>query len=243
MSASTTPTAGADLLPPLADPSDQEAIRFGSRPLTYQELAGVAGHLAGRIGSRPRVAVWATATLETCAAVVGALAAGVPVVPINPKAGERELAHIVHDSAPALLLTAPGIELPPQLADVPLLEVNLSARGGALPAEPSSEAPAVVVYTSGTTGPPKGVVLPRRAISSNLDALADAWEWTFDDVVVHGLPLFHVHGLVLGVLGPVRRGGRLHHIGRFSPEAVGRHLAAEGTMLFAVPTMYFRLAA
>ena len=113
MSDSTTPTAGADLLPSLADPSDQEAIRFGSRALTYRELAGVASHLAGLIGSRPRVAVWATATLETCAAVVGALVAGVPVVPINPKTGERELAHIVADSAPALLLTAPGTELPP----------------------------------------------------------------------------------------------------------------------------------
>ena len=61
--------------------------------------------------------------------------------------------------------------------------------------EPDEEAPALVVYTSGTTGPPKGVVLPRRAIASNLDALADAWEWTADDVVAHGLPLFHVHGL------------------------------------------------
>ena len=126
------------------------------------------------VEAKPRVAVWAVPALETCAAVVGALAAGVPVVPINPKAGERELAHIVADCAPALLLTAPGIE-PPQLADVPLLEVDLSARGGELPAEPSPEKPSVIVYTSGTTGPPKGVVLPRRAISSNLDALADAW--------------------------------------------------------------------
>ena len=164
MNVSTTPAAGAGLLPPLADPSDREAIRFGSRPLTYHELAGVASHLAGLIGSKSRVAVWATATLETCAAVIGALAAGVPVVPINPKAGERELAHIVADSAPAVLLTAPGVELPAQLADLPLLEVDLSVRGGGLPAEPSPEAPAVIVYTSGTTGPPKGVVLPRRAI-------------------------------------------------------------------------------
>ena len=65
----------------------------------------------------------------------------------------------------------------------------------------------MIVYTSGTTGPPKGAVLPRRAISSNLDALAEAWGWTGDDVVAHGLPLFHVHGLVIGILGPIRRGG------------------------------------
>ena len=243
MSVSTTPTAGSSLLPPLANPSDQEAIRFGPRALTYRELAGLAIHLAGLIRSSPRVAVWAVPALETCAAVVGALVAGVPVVPINPRAGERELAHIVADSSPALLLTARGIELPPQLAGVPRVDVDLSARGGDLPAEPQAEAPAVIVYTSGTTGPPKGVVLPRRAISSNLDALATAWEWTGDDVLAHALPLFHVHGLILGVLGPLRLGGAVHHLERFSSDAIAAELKGAATMMFGVPTMYHRLAA
>ena len=243
MSVSTTPTAGSSLLPPLANPSDQEAIRFGPRALTYRELAGLAIHLAGLIRSSPRVAVWAVPALETCAAVVGALVAGVPVVPINPRAGERELAHIVADSSPALLLTARGIELPPQLAGVPRVDVDLSARGGDLPAEPQAEAAAVIVYTSGTTGPPKGVVLPRRAISSNLDALATAWEWTGDDVLAHALPLFHVHGLILGVLGPLRLGGAAHHLERFSSDAIAAELKGAATMMFGVPTMYHRLAA
>jgi malonyl-CoA/methylmalonyl-CoA synthetase len=121
--------------------------------------------------------------------------------------------------------------------------VDLDAKGGDLPGEPGDEAPAIVVYTSGTTGPPKGAVLPRRAIASNLDALAEAWEWTGDDVVAHGLPLFHVHGLILGTLGPVRRGGSVDHLGRFSAEAAARALETDATMLFAVPTMYHRLAA
>ncbi|HEV8162993.1 MAG TPA: acyl-CoA synthetase [Actinomycetota bacterium] len=242
MSVSTTPTAG-NLLPPLANPNDQEAIRFGVRALTYRELTGVAIHLAGLIQSKPRVAIWAVPAPETCAAVVGALVAGVPVVPISPKAGERELAHIVADSSPALLLTAKGIELPSQLAGVPRLDFDLSARGGTLPAEPSPEAPAVIIYTSGTTGPPKGVVLPRRAISSNLDALAAAWEWTGDDVLAHALPLFHVHGLILGVLGPLRLGGAVHHLERFSTDAMAAELAGPATMMFGVPTMYHRLAA
>jgi malonyl-CoA/methylmalonyl-CoA synthetase len=243
MSVPTTPTAGSSLLPPLANPSDREAVRFGPRTLTYRELAGLATDLAGLIRPEPRVAVWAVPALETCAAVVGALVAGVPVVPINPKAGERELAHIVADSAPALLLTAKSIELPPQLAGVRRVEVDLSARGGDLPPEPSPEAPAVIIYTSGTTGPPKGVVLPRRAISSNLDALANAWEWTGDDVLAHALPLFHVHGLILGVLGPLRLGGAVHHLERFSTDAMAAALAGPATMMFGVPTMYHRLAA
>ncbi len=89
------------------------------------------------------------------------------------------------------------------------------------------------------------MLIPRGAIASNLDALAEVWGWTERDVVAHGLPLFHVHGLVVGILGPIRRGGGALHLGRFSPEAVQAALAAPtnpATMLFGVPTMYRRLA-
>jgi malonyl-CoA/methylmalonyl-CoA synthetase len=236
---------GADdlsLLRALSEPSGREAIRFGERALDYGELRGVAAHLAGRLAAERRVAVWAEAALETCAAVVGALAAGVPVVPINPKSGERELEHIVRDSAPGLVLAAPGVRLPPALDALPRLDIDLEAAEDPLPAEPEPESPALVVYTSGTTGPPKGVVLPRRAILASLDALAEAWEWTERDVLTHGLPLFHVHGLVLGLLGPLRRGGALHHLGSFSIAAAAAELAGSATMLFGVPTMYHRLA-
>jgi malonyl-CoA/methylmalonyl-CoA synthetase len=106
----------------------------------------------------------------------------------------------------------------------------------------SEDEPALIVYTSGTTGPPKGSVMPRRAIASNLDALAEVWSWTDADVVAHALPLFHVHGLVIGILGPIRRGGTARHLGRFSPQAVHDALAGDATMLFGVPTMYRRLA-
>ena len=85
-------------------------------------------------------------------------------------------------------------------------------------------------------------MLPRRAITSNLDALADAWAWTAGDVVASALPLFHVHGLVLGILGPLRRGGCARYVGRFSPDAIATALRQDATMLFGVPTMYRRLA-
>src|SRR5215218_5456248 len=100
-------------------------------------------------------------------------------------------------------------------------------------------APALVIYTSGTTGPPKGAVVSRAALAANLDALAQAWAWTADDLLVHALPLFHVHGLVLGVLGPLRRGGTLHHIGTLDAAVLA---AAAPTMVFGVPTQYHRLA-
>jgi malonyl-CoA/methylmalonyl-CoA synthetase len=233
---------GPALLPPLAEPGDREAIRFGERALTYRELRDVAAHLAGRIDGADRVAVWALPALETCAAVIAALAAGIPVVPVNPKSGERELGHIVEDSEPGIVLAAPDAALPPAFEALDRVEVELEPSDSSLPEEPDPESPALVIYTSGTTGPPKGVVLPRRAIASNLDALAEAWEWTDSDVLTHGLPLFHVHGLVLGLLGPLRRGGAVHHLGSFSTEAVAAQLRDCATMLFGVPTMYHRLA-
>jgi malonyl-CoA/methylmalonyl-CoA synthetase len=227
----------------LTDPADRVALRFGERALTYRQLRRAAAAVADRVGGAERLAVWAVNEPEIAVAVIGALLAGVPVSPINPKAGERELAHILDDSDPELVLCPPGIELPAAAARRSRVDVDLEARGGELPPEPPDDAPAVVVYTSGTTGPPKGAVLPRRAIASNLDALADAWEWTGDDVVAHGLPLFHVHGLILGTLGPVRRGGGVHHLGRFSAGVAAAALDGGATMLFAVPTMYHRLAA
>lgn len=219
---------------------DGTALRFGDRTLTYGELAGAATALAGEVAGAGRVAVWATPTVETAVAVVAALAAGVAVVPVNPKVGERELAHIVGDSAPEAVLAAPGVELPAALS-MGRVDVDPERRASGWPDEPEAERPAFVVYTSGTTGPPKGVVHARRAVAANLDALATAWEWTERDTVVHALPLFHVHGLIVGVLGPLRRGGTVHHVGRFSAEAVAPDLGAGG-VLFGVPTMYHRLA-
>ncbi|CAM5267595.1 Acyl-CoA synthetase OS=Streptomyces alboniger OX=132473 GN=CP975_10915 PE=3 SV=1 [Streptomyces alboniger] len=234
------------LFPALAAPHTAppgDALRFGDRSLSYSELALAAAALAERLRGADRIAVWATPSLETAVGVVAALLAGVPAVPLNPKSGGGELAHIVSDSAPSLVLAGPGAELPPALARLPRVDVDVEGRGATAPTEPDDpEAPALIVYTSGTTGPPKGAVLPRRAIAATLDALEDAWQWSGDDVLVHGLPLFHVHGLILGTLGPLRRGGSVRHLGRFSIEGVVRELGSGATMLFGVPTMYHRIA-
>jgi malonyl-CoA/methylmalonyl-CoA synthetase len=228
----------------LQEGSERVALSFPDRSLTYAQLAAAAGRLAAQLGGAGRIAVIAEPRIETAVAVVGALHAGVPIVPINPKSGSSELAHIVSDACPELLLTAPGTEVPEALAELRhvLVDLDEEASEAAPPSDAQPDDPALIVYTSGTTGAPKGAVMPRRAITSNLDALADAWAWTADDVVAHGLPLFHVHGLVIGVLGPLRRGGTALHLGRFSPEAVAEALAGEATMLFGVPTMYRRLA-
>jgi fatty acid CoA ligase FadD36 len=94
------------------------------------------------------------------------------------------------------------------------------------------------MYTSGTTGPPKGVPMTRQAIAADIDALAAAWHWTPDDILVHGLPLFHVHGLVLGLLGSLRIGNRFVHTGKPTPAA---YAEARGTLYFGVPTVWSRV--
>lgn len=231
------------LFPALVAGSDQPALRFGADALTYEELAGAAGALAARIEGAGRVAVWTTPTAGTAVAVVAALLAGVPAIPLNPRTGDRELAHILGDSTPGAVLAGPEDVLPAGLAELPRIDVDVRERGPAYERPVDAESPALIVYTSGTTGPPKGVVLSHRAIAASLDALEEAWAWTEDDVLVHALPLFHVHGLILGVLGPLRRGGSVRHLGTFSVEGVARELGAGGgTMLFGVPTMYHRIA-
>ncbi|MER5436203.1 acyl-CoA synthetase [Streptomyces sp. NPDC002588] len=235
----------SSLFPALTDrPSGRAALRFGGRELTYAELAGVAGAVGERVRGVGRVAVWATPSLETAVGVVGVLLAGAAAVPLNPRSGEKELGHILGDSAPGVVLAAPGDELPAALDGFERIDVDVSETVAAPPDDGGcgDEDAALVVYTSGTTGPPKGAVIPRRAVATTLDALADAWRWTGDDVLVHGLPLFHVHGLVLGVLGPLRRGGAVRHLGRFDTDGVARELNSGASMLFGVPTMYHRIA-
>ncbi|MBV9154106.1 MAG: AMP-binding protein, partial [Alphaproteobacteria bacterium] len=228
----------------LDPPPQRAALRFPDRSLTYVELRAAAMQVARAVAEKRRVAVLAESRLETCVGVIGALLAGTPVVPINPKSGRAELEHIIRDADPDVLLIAPGADKPKAFGDVPTLVVDLTEvqKTSLDLTELSGEAPALVVYTSGTTGPPKGAVLPRRAIATNLDALAQVWQWTDHDVVAHALPLFHVHGLVLGILGAVHTGGAARHLGRFSPTVVAEALDDDATILFGVPTMYRRLA-
>lgn len=217
------------------------AIRIAGDELSYGELREAAAAAARRLEGATRVAVWAQPSLEFCVAAVAAVSAGVALIPINPKLGRAELEHVLSDSRPDVLIGAPD-DLPGLDHEPRRLPIDIAERSSRPPeVAGSDEDPALIIYTSGTTGRPKGAVLPRRAVASNLDAIAEAWAWTAADVLVHGLPLFHVHGLVLGLFGPLRLGGTLCHLGGFDPAAAAAALRDGGTMLFGVPTMYHRL--
>ncbi|MFE3759181.1 acyl-CoA synthetase [Nocardia tengchongensis] len=216
--------AGADI---------PDAVTIDGETLSRSDLLGAATSVAERVAQARRVAVLAEPTVTTVLAVIGCLIAGVTVVPVPPDAGSAELTHILTDSgAQAWLGKAPaGSELP-------VIPVRKHARSWHRYAEPAGNATAFVLYTSGTTGAPKGVMLSRAAIAAGLDALIQAWGWTSKDVLVHGLPLFHVHGLILGVLGPLRAGSPLVHTGKPTPRA---YADAHGTMYFGVPTVWSRI--
>ncbi|BBZ51498.1 acyl-CoA synthetase [Mycobacterium heidelbergense] len=213
-----------------------DAVRIDGAVLSRGDLVGAATSVAERVAGAERVAILATPTASAVLAITGCLIAGVPFVPVPSDVGVAERRHILTDSRARAWL-GPEPEEPEGLPHIP---VRLRARSWHRYPEPSPDATAMVIYTSGTTGLPKGVVLSRRAIAADLDALAEAWQWTPDDVLVHGLPLFHVHGLVLGLLGSLRIGNRFVHTGKPTPDA---YAAAGGTLYFGVPTVWSRVVA
>ena len=210
-----------------------DAVCVAGEPVSWATLSAMANGTAARLLGARAVAIDARPTLQTVIAVAAGLAAGVAVVPVPSDAGPVERSHIIRDSGAEAVVGAAD------WPDVALARIEL-ATDGSLLAEPADDVAALIVYTSGTTGSPKGVVLSRRAVAAGLDGLASAWQWTADDTLVHGLPLFHVHGLVLGVLGALRVGCRLVHTGKPTPAA---YAAAQGSLYFGVPTVWGRVCA
>jgi malonyl-CoA/methylmalonyl-CoA synthetase len=218
------------LLSRLLTPDDRAALVFEGEALSYRQLARACRAHLDRLEAKPgdRVAVWTHPTMATPVVLAAHAAGGIVSVPLDPKLGKKEIAHILDDAEPA------------HVVDPRAVRVETDGQG-TLPDAPADATPMLILYTSGTTGPPKGAVLTRRNVAVDLDALARAWEWTALDTVVHALPLFHVHGLVLGLFGSLRVGGTLEWLGRFDVARVAAALRRGQTMLFGVPTMYWGL--
>ena len=194
-----------------------------------------------------RVLLSADASVDLVIAHVACLRAGLVVVPVNTAYRADEIAHVIGDARPraaivddaeradamrradaALLITSPAIEL----ADGPDLDVD-----GVSP-----EAPALIGYTSGTTGHPKGAVLSHANLLASAEALRLAWRWTERDRLILALPLFHMHGLGVGLHGTLHTGASAVLRRKFEPADVLDQIAAhEATLFFGVPTMYHRL--
>ncbi|WP_305094012.1 AMP-binding protein [Prescottella sp. R16] len=203
-----------------------DAVTIGGEQFSREQLAVRAADIAAGLPDQGPVAVLAEPTIDALAAIVACIVKGVPVVPVPVDSGPREIDYFLRDSrATHWIGPVPHGVTPP------------SAAG---PGAGPDRSAAMIFYTSGTTGAPKGVRLSATALASGIDALASAWQWSADDTVVHGLPLFHLHGLVLGVLASLRIGSKVHHTGSARPAA---YAAARGTMYFAVPTIWSRMVA
>ena len=156
-----------------------------------------------------------------------------------------ELAHLVTDSGAVIAFADGGpARLLAALPDPPLTRDPRAVPGG--PGHPGivpgPDDTALLAYTSGTTGRPKGVPLTHRQLAVSIRAAMAAWRWQADDVLVHALPLYHQHGLG-GLHAALIAGGTVHVRSKFSADDLVR--AAAGTrasVLFAVPTIYQALA-
>lgn len=237
---------GSASLPELAERSarrfpDRIAVRVDDESITHGELsrrsAQIAAALAERIKPGDRVLLVGQSSVDFVLGYLGALRAGAVVVLANPAYTAAELAHLLADSGATLILAddalADRLDHFVSLADLP--------RGDAAqaPAHPAPDDLALLAYTSGTTGKPKGVPLTHRNLVVSIRAAMAAWRWNSDDVLVHALPLFHQHGLG-GVHATLIAGSTARLLSRFSPHALLQ--AARGaTVLFAVPTVYERL--
>ena len=218
--------------------------------------ARVAAALSGS-GLVPgdRVSVQVAKSPEAVALYLACLSGGFVYHPLNPDYTPAELAYLLGDAEPAAIVCDPATEAVLEgLAGRASLWTLDAGGGGSLmaaaavcPAEAevvrrTDEDPAALLYSSGTTGRPKGVMLTHGNLAANATALIDAWGFTDVDILLHALPLFHAHGLFVALHSALASGARIRLLPRFDATAVVR--ALPGCSVFmGVPTHYTRLLA
>jgi malonyl-CoA/methylmalonyl-CoA synthetase len=255
----------------IAGAAHETAIRSPSRPaldidgagLTHGELDERAARMAGWLRRRgvqsdDVVLLSGPSSLNLVTAYLGSLRAGATVLLANPAYTEAELEHLAADSGaiialaagPGLARLAPVAQRHPGLREVVDLDAlapgeapdsDLAQAPALEPVAPDPQRPAILAYTSGTTGKPKAVPLTDGNILSSIRAIMRAWRWSPDDVLAHSLPLFHQHGLG-GVHATLLGGSRAVIQSSFDPAELCRTIeTARASVLFAVPSIYARL--
>ena len=205
-----------------------------------------------------RVAVQVDKSVEALMLYLAVLRAGHVYLPLNNAYQAAEVEYFIGDAEPAVFVCAGR-----HFGWVSTLAFRLGTRNvftldddrsGSLlgraayhadvhePARRRSDEIAAIVYTSGTTGRSKGAMLTHGNLLSNARVLKDAWGWIPGDVLIHALPIFHVHGLFVALHGALLNASRMIWFGRFEPKAVIARLP-EASVFMGVPTLYVRMLA
>jgi malonyl-CoA/methylmalonyl-CoA synthetase len=173
---------------------------------------------------------------------------GATSMPINPQATDSELADLVEDAEPAVIIIDNYTDhRANSLREGHLIEANrvlstMEPGPQQMPPGPEAAVTAIMIFTSGTTGHPKGAELTHGNITAQLNALQNAWSWTNNDHLLHALPLFHVHGLIVAFPAALHAGATTTFLSRFKPAEVIHNLNQHHCTIFmSVPSMYRRL--
>ncbi|HLI25220.1 MAG TPA: AMP-binding protein [Acidimicrobiales bacterium] len=234
------------------------------RRLTHGEAHARAGAAAAAlrdagVGPGDRVALAVEKSPEAMVVYLAAVTTGAVVLPLNPAYSDDEVGYILSDAEPAVVIADPGRRRPPATAapwftldgegagtwseaqdGAEGVEPGALRAGGGEPGVPQPDDPAVLLYTSGTTGRPKGAVLSQWNLAANVEALRQVWGFVPGDRLLHALPIYHAHGLLVGVNLTLATGSSMWWLPRFQADAVVGGLA-HATVMMGVPTYYRRL--
>ncbi|MBH9576079.1 malonate--CoA ligase [Inhella proteolytica] len=239
---------------------DQE----GQPAYTWRDLergSAMLANLFADLGLQPgeRLALQVEKSVEALMVWLACLRSGLVLVPLNPAYQAAELTHFLKDAEPRILVCAPETfgrhsSLAFQLGVGWVFTLGAERQGTLLerasfhadqhrPLPRQAGDPAAILYTSGTTGVSKGAVLTHGNLLSNARTLVEVWGWQPQaDVLVHALPIFHVHGLFVASHCALLSGSSMRWLQRFEPAAVCSALQG-ATVFMGVPTLYTRLLA
>ena len=236
--------------------AEEPCLRLPDRPAwSYERLLQHVRRLArvlrdAGVGCGDRVLVQAEKSPDLVALYLATLQIGAVYVPLNTTYTPREVEYFVTDADPSILVTgtANSTELPPGIPRFTIGEDgDGSLRSLVDNAEPDPTVSrvnagdtAAILYTSGTTGQPKGAMLTHANLLSNAQALIEYWGWQPDDVLLHALPIYHVHGLFVALHCVFLTGTSMWLLPNFDLDELLRFLPST-TVLMGVPTFYIRL--
>ena len=242
-----------------------ETTSADGRPLLYSwsDLDRASARMANLLASLKlpegsRVAVQVEKSVEALLLYLATLRAGYVFLPLNTAYQSAEIEYFIGNAEPAVVVCTPGnfgwvskIAFTQGTRHVftlgddrtgSLLERAAHHSDVHTPVQKSADDLAAILYTSGTTGRSKGAMLTHGNLLSNAQVLKDYWGWKSGDVLIHALPIFHVHGLFVAIHGALINGSKMIWFSKFDPKAV---LAAmpRATVFMGVPTLYVRLLA